>query len=42
MRVIEGIKDRYESYHNVRYTAEAIEAAVFSIESLFAGSLFAG
>lgn len=29
VRVIEGIKDRYESYHNVRYTAEAIEAAVF-------------
>ncbi len=28
IRVLEGIKDRYESYHNVRYTQEAIEAAV--------------
>ncbi len=27
--ILEGIKDRYESYHNVRYTDEAIEAAVY-------------
>ncbi|QQS46767.1 MAG: ATP-dependent Clp protease ATP-binding subunit [Acidobacteriota bacterium] len=27
--ILEGIKDRYESYHNVRYTREAIEAAVY-------------
>jgi len=29
IRILEGIKDRYESYHNVRYTNEAIEAAVY-------------
>src|SRR5262247_2510516 len=29
IRILEGIKDRYESYHNVRYTEEAIEAAVY-------------
>lgn len=27
--ILEGIKDRYESFHNVRYTSEAVEAAVF-------------
>ncbi|MCI0336689.1 MAG: ATP-dependent Clp protease ATP-binding subunit [Acidobacteria bacterium] len=27
--ILEGIKDRYESYHNVRYADEAIEAAVY-------------
>ncbi len=27
--ILEGVKDRYESYHNVRYTPEAIEAAVY-------------
>lgn len=27
--ILEGIKDRYESYHNVRYSDEAIEAAVY-------------
>ncbi len=27
--ILEGIKDRYESYHNVRYTDEAIQAAVY-------------
>ena len=27
--IIDGIKDRYESYHNVRYDAAAIEAAVY-------------
>ena len=27
--ILEGIKDRYESFHNVRYTNEAVEAAVF-------------
>jgi ATP-dependent Clp protease ATP-binding subunit ClpC len=27
--IVEGIKDRYESYHNVRYTEDAIEAAVY-------------
>jgi ATP-dependent Clp protease ATP-binding subunit ClpC len=29
IRILEGIKDRYESYHNVRYTDEAVEAAVY-------------
>jgi ATP-dependent Clp protease ATP-binding subunit ClpC len=29
VRILEGIKDRYESFHNVQYTAEAIEAAVY-------------
>lgn len=27
--ILDGIKDRYESYHNVRYTQDAIEAAVY-------------
>jgi ATP-dependent Clp protease ATP-binding subunit ClpC len=27
--VLDGVKDRYESYHNVRYSDEAIEAAVY-------------
>ena len=27
--VLEGIKDRYESFHNVRYADDAIEAAVY-------------
>ena len=27
--VLEGIKDRYESFHNVRYAEDAIEAAVY-------------
>jgi ATP-dependent Clp protease ATP-binding subunit ClpC len=27
--VLEGVKDRYESFHNVRYSDEAIEAAVY-------------
>ena len=26
--ILEGIKDRYESFHNVRYSQEAVEAAV--------------
>ncbi len=29
IRILEGVKDRYESYHNVRYSDEAIEAAVY-------------
>ena len=29
MRILSGIKDRYESFHNVLYSGEAIEAAVF-------------
>ena len=29
VEILEGIKDRYESYHNVRYTDGAIEAAVY-------------
>jgi ATP-dependent Clp protease ATP-binding subunit ClpC len=29
IQIIEGIKDRYESYHNVRYADDAIEAAVY-------------
>jgi len=29
VHILEGVKDRYESFHNVRYAAEAIEAAVF-------------
>jgi ATP-dependent Clp protease ATP-binding subunit ClpC len=29
IRVLEGIRDRYESFHNVRYSQEAIEAAVW-------------
>jgi ATP-dependent Clp protease ATP-binding subunit ClpC len=29
IRIIEGIKDRYESYHNVRYADDAVEAAVY-------------
>ena len=29
MRILTGIKDRYESFHNVLYSGEAIEAAVF-------------
>jgi ATP-dependent Clp protease ATP-binding subunit ClpC len=29
IKVLEGVKDRYESYHNVRYADEAIEAAVY-------------
>lgn len=29
IQIIEGIKDRYESYHNVRYAEDAIEAAVY-------------
>src|SRR5262249_9067162 len=28
VHILDGIKDRYESFHNVRYAAEAIEAAV--------------
>ncbi|MEP7342347.1 MAG: ATP-dependent Clp protease ATP-binding subunit [Acidobacteriota bacterium] len=27
--ILEGVKDRYESYHNVRYDTAAIEAAVY-------------
>lgn len=27
--ILEGIKDRYESYHNVRYSEDAIQAAVY-------------
>lgn len=27
--ILEGLRDRYESYHNVRYSPEAIEAAVY-------------
>ncbi|HZS44995.1 MAG TPA: ATP-dependent Clp protease ATP-binding subunit, partial [Blastocatellia bacterium] len=27
--IIEGIKERYESFHGVRYTQEAVESAVF-------------
>jgi ATP-dependent Clp protease ATP-binding subunit ClpC len=27
--ILEGIKDRYEAFHRVRYTAEAIRAAVY-------------
>lgn len=26
--ILEGVKDRYESFHNVRYTEEAVDAAV--------------
>ncbi len=29
IQVLEGIKDRYEAFHNVTFTAEAIEAAVY-------------
>ena len=29
VQVLMGIKDRYESFHHVEYTAEAIEAAVY-------------
>lgn len=29
LHVLNGIKDRYESFHNVRYTKDAIEAAVY-------------
>ena len=29
IQVLEGIKDRYEAFHNVTFTTEAIEAAVY-------------
>jgi ATP-dependent Clp protease ATP-binding subunit ClpC len=29
IKVLEGIKDRYEAFHNVTFTTEAIEAAVY-------------
>ncbi|HZS09787.1 MAG TPA: ATP-dependent Clp protease ATP-binding subunit [Blastocatellia bacterium] len=29
VRILEGIRDRYESFHNVRYSEDAIEAAVY-------------
>ncbi|MBS1788833.1 MAG: ATP-dependent Clp protease ATP-binding subunit [Acidobacteria bacterium] len=29
IEILQGIKDRYESYHNVRYADDAIEAAVY-------------
>ncbi len=29
IKVLEGIKDRYEAFHNVTFTADAIEAAVY-------------
>ncbi len=29
IQILEGVKDRYESYHNVRYSEEAIESAVY-------------
>src|SRR5882724_4516719 len=29
IRILEGIKERYESFHGVRFTQEAIEASVF-------------
>jgi ATP-dependent Clp protease ATP-binding subunit ClpC len=29
IQVLEGIKDRYEAYHNVTFTPDAIEAAVY-------------
>ncbi len=29
IEILEGIKDRYESYHNVRYSDDAIQAAVY-------------
>ncbi len=29
IHILDGIRDRYESYHNVRYTDEAIRAAVY-------------
>ena len=29
VRILEGLRDRYESFHNVRYAPEAIEAAVY-------------
>jgi ATP-dependent Clp protease ATP-binding subunit ClpC len=29
IEILEGVKDRYEAFHNVEYTREAIEAAVY-------------
>jgi ATP-dependent Clp protease ATP-binding subunit ClpC len=29
IKILEGIKDRYEAFHQVRYSTEAIEAAVY-------------
>src|SRR5437867_3147715 len=29
VQILEGVKDRYESYHQVRYTEDAIETAVY-------------
>ena len=29
IKILEGIKDRYEAFHNVTFTTEAIEAAVY-------------
>src|SRR5215510_4116396 len=29
VKILEGVKDRYESYHQVRFTQDAVEAAVY-------------
>jgi ATP-dependent Clp protease ATP-binding subunit ClpC len=29
IKILEGIKERYESFHQIRYTTEALEAAVY-------------
>lgn len=29
IQIIDGIKDRYEAFHNVRYTEDAVQAAVY-------------
>ena len=40
IQILNGIKERYEDFHGVRYTDEAIQAFVNFISSLYSRSLF--
>ena len=42
VKIMYGIKDRYEKFHAVSYTDEAIEAAVYHFEPVHPGPLPAG
>ena len=42
LRILEGIKSRYEQFHNVRYTDRALRAAIAQVLSLHPGSPTAG
>ncbi len=42
VKILFGIKDRYEKFHAVTYTDEAIETAVYALQPLHPGPLPAG